>query len=299
VSIVGNVVTPTPPTLPRDVCRMAKHLQAHLRYGASVILPGMVSWRLQSRLITASLHRPANKAVFTGALLLSFPRGVDAWSVSHGGCVFTNGPDEELQRTGSCSAQTGSLYLCGYFGSTSCPARDSKIKSLSAGVFDDMQAMTELRLTYNQLATLENNTFVGLGSLTHLYMNNNQLTGAAAGAFAGLPELRTLYIYWSSLNTAGNGGLACLPMGSAAFAALTTYYGPPRCEGYEDPEPEEAGACGFDFVGRGIDWREFHSCCEDKLFPSCPYLGGNERFHVRHRICHDLELEKACFAFLH
>ena len=30
-------------------------------------------------------------------------------------------------------------------------------------------------------------------------------------------------------------------MGSAAFDALTIYYGPPRCEGYEDPIPCAAG----------------------------------------------------------
>ena len=31
-----------------------------------------------------------------------------------------------------------------------------------------------------------------------------------------------------------NPGLTCLPMGSAARDALTSYYGPPRCQGYED-----------------------------------------------------------------
>ena len=83
------------------------------------------------RLIITGLHRPANKAALAGAVLLSFPRSVDAWSVSHGGCTFSDGPDQELLRAGSCSAQSGTLWL---------NSRNPKIKSLSAGVFDDMQA---------------------------------------------------------------------------------------------------------------------------------------------------------------
>ena len=69
------------------------------------------------------------------------------------------------------------------------------------------------------------------------------------------PPLRrptsTLYIYcnpsWTCSGGSGNAGLTCLPMGSAAFDALDYYYGPPRCEGYEDPcaagEYLEGGTC--------------------------------------------------------
>ena len=54
---------------------------------------------------------------------------------------------------------------------------------------------------------------------------------------------RWLIIYcdpsWESYSDtcSGNEGVACLPMGSAAFARLTEYLGPTRCEGYEEPCP--------------------------------------------------------------
>ena len=63
------------------------------------------------------------------------------------------------------------------------------------------------------------------------------------------PPLRrptsTLYIYdYSTSPQNGENPVSCLPMGSAAFDALTTYYGPPRCEGYcAAGENDEGGTC--------------------------------------------------------
>ena len=73
---------------------------------------------------------PAESLRFAATLLaLAFLPAVDAWEVRFGGCTFRNGASGELQRSGSCSSQTGFLYLS---------SRNPKIRSLTPGVFDGM-----------------------------------------------------------------------------------------------------------------------------------------------------------------
>ena len=53
-------------------------------------------------------------------------------------------------------------------------------------------------------------------------------------------------------HSSGNEGLACLPMGADALAALTTYYGPDRCEEASSCEAGEgSGAGGARRLGGG------------------------------------------------
>ena len=93
--------------------------------------------------LVAVFRGRANKAALAAALVLSRPPAALAWSVTFGGCSFSDGPAQELVRTGSCASQSGTLQLCGASSTVAlgCPARSNKIESLPAGVFDDMGAV--------------------------------------------------------------------------------------------------------------------------------------------------------------
>ena len=82
--------------------------------------------------LVAVFRGRANKAALAADLVLSRPPAALAWSVTFGGCSFSDGPAQELVRTGSCASQSGWLYLS---------YKDPKIASLPAGVFADMGAV--------------------------------------------------------------------------------------------------------------------------------------------------------------
>ena len=70
----------------------------------------------------------ARASLATAALVLSRPPAALAWSLWFGCCFFSDGPAQELVRTGSCANQKD-IWL---------NERSPKIASLPAGVFDNM-----------------------------------------------------------------------------------------------------------------------------------------------------------------
>ncbi len=85
---------------------------------------------------------------------------------------------------------------------------DFILRSLPAGIFDDLTELTTLRLNNNSLVSLPANVFSRLKKLQELRINNNPLSSLSADVFAGLTELRVL-----DMEGLGTEGLASLPPG--------------------------------------------------------------------------------------
>ena len=76
---------------------------------------------------------------------------------------------------------------------------------LPAGIFDDLTALTTLRLQQNTLTDLPARVFAGLTELTDLQLDGNQLAGLEAGDFAGLSKLETLDLEGNQLSALQSG----------------------------------------------------------------------------------------------
>ncbi|CAM9321834.1 unnamed protein product, partial [Laminaria digitata] len=84
---------------------------------------------------------------------------------------------------------------------TNLDLRSNGLISLPPGLFSDLGAIAELTLNGNDLTTLPAGSFDGLGELESLSFRLNRLTTLPAGAFDDLRALRTLDIAWNSLTT--------------------------------------------------------------------------------------------------
>ena len=75
---------------------------------------------------------------------------------------------------------------------------NNKLKDIS-GLFSYSNTvypqLTTLRLEFNLLQTIDNNTFTNAKSLTHLYLNDNLITFIDPYAFKDLLNLRQLFLY--------------------------------------------------------------------------------------------------------
>lgn len=100
-------------------------------------------------------------------------------------------------------SKTAALYLQG----NSVNFIDSRVFNGSG--YHDLQ---ELDLAFNNITSLQSQSFSNLSSLTSLYLTGNPISGIAESAFVGLSKLKNLYI----------SSLANLTIVPNAFAGLTS-----------------------------------------------------------------------------
>jgi len=70
-------------------------------------------------------------------------------------------------------------------------------------LFQDLNRLIKLDLSYNQIQTIDQRLFKGLTCLTYLFLNNNQLTDMSSKLFKGLNHLTHIWLNnneWSSNN---------------------------------------------------------------------------------------------------
>eukprot|EP00960_Hanusia_phi_P010830 317738-Hanusia_phi.AAC.1 len=114
-----------------------------------------------------------------------------ALAVTCGSCSFAVSAEGVLRRTGTCSADCGSvsaLYLSGF-----------RIRDVPAGTFEGLASLQYLDLSYNQLSSLPAGIFSTLTGLQYLLLSDNQLSSLPVEIFANLTSLQHLDLSFNQL----------------------------------------------------------------------------------------------------
>ena len=81
----------------------------------------------------------------------------------------------------------------------------NRIEILPPNAFSHFLVCLELRLGFNKIWSIENQTFNGLDRLKVLHLNKNHLDSLEPGMFSGLARLETLDVCCNVIRTIGDG----------------------------------------------------------------------------------------------
>ena len=133
---------------------------------------------------------------------------VESGTVSLEGCPIST--SYELRLSGQNISDINpaafrSIHLGGGMGQASrttyLDLQNNYLTELPKGVFQDLQSLSELKLSGNNLTTLHAGTFKGLRNVRKLDLSQNNLIELPASTFDGLSGLERLYLRGNNLTT--------------------------------------------------------------------------------------------------